>query len=122
MYENLEEKIAEAIKLNHGRLPITLTSGDGSSLNDITTIDPDDVIGSIVTVTENLASCELNLAGTELLLRGSLFGKGVQFCYLADDSKVDRVIKAAIAPMISSGPPPIKHVDGGVTIVRGGEI
>ncbi|MCM1235095.1 MAG: hypothetical protein NC489_33770 [Ruminococcus flavefaciens] len=104
VYDNLQEKIDDAIKRNDGKLPITITAGDSTSdlTGGVSDIKIEDIVGYITRVEDTTAHCELNLSGTELLMHGQLVDKGVQFCYLVADThtnQVDRVLKAALAPL-----------------------
>jgi len=105
VYENLNDKINEAIQHYHGRLPVVKSIDTSKTPADQTSIDPNEIVGYVTGITDDLAHCELNVSGVELLKLGVLGNKTIQFCFMAKDRKscrVDTVVKAALAPILST--------------------
>lgn len=102
VYENMSDKINEAIQQHHGRLPIVRSIDPSKTLLDKMTIDSKDVVGYVTGIADDIAHCELNIEGTELLKRAALFDKTIQFWFLpktTEPAQVDTVLNAALAPM-----------------------
>ncbi|WP_301066787.1 hypothetical protein [uncultured Duncaniella sp.] len=102
VYTNLDEKVKEAIDRFDGKLPLTL-SNTSTRLMDKVTVNPEDVIGYITDIDAEQVHVELNEYGTELLQQNRLFGRGVQFNFLAhtDSDTVDRITTATTAQLIT---------------------
>lgn len=102
VYTNLDEKVKEALDRFGGKLPLTL-SNTSTRLMDKVTVNPEDVIGYITDIDAEQVHVELNEYGTELLQQNRLFGRGVQFNFLAhtDSDTVDRITTATTAQLIT---------------------
>lgn len=95
IYADLEEKIKEALETSKGTFPIVLTVEEPFN----GAVKMTDVIGYVTEVTHDKVRCSLTLLGKEMLMRGDLASKFVQFVYVVSDvnnGEVIRVIKAAL--------------------------
>lgn len=99
IYANLEEKINEALERSEGSLLIAINVD--KPFDDAVKVA--DIVGYVTEVTRDKVKCRLTLLGKEMLMRGDLASKFIQFVYIVSDAnngEVVRVIKAALCTPI----------------------